>query len=237
MDRRKTIKTILVGGLAGGAVGTSVQSCKTTGEPEIVNIASQFKYGRTPSELERDRKLLEAEYFTDMELGDLATLCDIILPATPTAGSANDAAVPDFIEFMVKDAPFLQLPLRGGLAWINNEARKRFNKTFEDITEAQRLEIIEDIAYPDKATPEMNQGAKFFDRLRGLVLTGYYTSKIGIEDLGYVGNRPNVWDGVPEEVLKNHDVDYDPEWVAKCINQDRRDELVQWDDKGNVLNN
>lgn len=236
MDRRDTIKTILVGSLAGGAVGTSLQSCKTDPE-EIVKDVLQFKYGQTPEERERDRKLLEAEYFTDGELTDLATLCDIILPATPTAGSATDAAVPDFIEFMVKDAPFLQLPLRGGLAWINNEARKRFEKTFDTITEAQRLEIIDDIAYPDKATPEMNQGAKFFDRLRGLVMTGYFTSKIGIEDLGYVGNRPNVWDGVPADVLKDHDVDYDPEWIAKCINQEKRMEQVQWDDQGNVLNN
>ena len=236
MDRRDTIKTILVGSLAGGAVGTSLQSCKT--DPEnIVEEVLQFKYGQTPSERERDRKLLEAEFFTDNELTDLATLCDIILPATPTAGSATDAAVPDFIEFMVKDAPFLQLPLRGGLAWINNEARKRFEKPFDAISETQKLQIIDDIAYPDKATPEMNQGAKFFDRLRGLVMTGYFTSKIGIEDLGYVGNRPNVWDGVPPEVLKDHDVDYDPEWIAKCVNQDKRMELVQWDDKGNVLNN
>ena len=234
MDRRDTIKTLLVGSLAGGAIATT-QSCKT--EENLVTEALQYKYGQTPSERERDRKLLEAEYFTDLELGDLATLCDIILPATPTAGSASEAEVPDFIEFMVKDAPFLQLPIRGGLAWINNEARKRFNKTFEDITPTQRLEIVDDIAYPDKAAPEMNQGAKFFDLLRGLVLTGYYTSKMGIDDLGYVGNRPNVWDGVPPEVLKDHDVDYDPEWIAKCVNQERRNELVQWDDQGNLLNN
>lgn len=234
MDRRDTIKTLLVGGLAGGTIA-STQSCKT--DEALIPEVPQFKYGQTPAERERDKKLLEAEYFTDLELTDLATLCDIILPATPTAGSASEADVPDFIEFMVKDAPFLQLPIRGGLAWINNEARKRFEKTFEDITPAQRIEIIEDIAYPDKATPEMNQGAKFFDRLRGLVLTGYYTSKIGIDDLGYVGNRANVWDGVPPEVLKNHDVDYDPEWIAKCINQEKRMEQVEWDDQGNVLNN
>ncbi len=237
MKRRETIKTLLAGSLAGGAVVSS-QSCKTEGGVEgVIEEAFSVGVGRTPEERERDRKLLAEDFLTDDELGTLAILCDIILPATPTAGSATEAEVPDFINFMSKDAPFLKVPIRGGLAWVNNEALKRFDDSFEAITEKQRIEIVDDIAYPDKVTPEFNQGMKFFDRLRGLVLTGYYTSKIGIEDLGYVGNRPNVWDGVPAEVLKDHDVDYDPEWIAKCINQEKRNELVQWDDEGNVLNN
>lgn len=237
MDRRDTIKSLLVGSLAGGTV-LSTQSCKTDpAVEEILKGTYDLGIGRTPEERAREERLYAEDFLTDGELGDLATLCDIILPASATAGSATDAEVPDFINFMAKDIPSFQIPIRGGLAWIDNEARKRFEKSFNDISESQRIEIVEDIAYPDKATPAMNQGAKFFSRLRGLVLTGYYTSKIGIDDLGYVGNRPNVWDGVPADVLKNHDVDYDPEWIAKCINQEKRMEQVQWDDEGNVLNN
>lgn len=237
MDRRDTIKSLLVGSLAGGAVISS-QSCKTdAGVEGLVEEAFKVGVGRTPEERAREQRLFSEDFLTNDELGDLATLCDIILPSSASAGSANDAEVPDFINFMAKDIPSFQIPIRGGLAWINNESSKRFSKSFANISEAQRLEIIDDIAYPDKVPDGMNQGAKFFDRVRGLVLTGYYTSKIGIEDLGYVGNRPNIWDGVPADVLKDHDVDYDPEWIAKCINQEKRMEQVEWDDEGNVLNN
>jgi hypothetical protein len=81
----------------------------------------------------------------------------------------------------------------------------------------------------------MGPGIKFFSDLRNLTLTGYYTTKIGFDDLGYAGNRPNLWDGVPADVLKDHDVEYDPEWIAKCIDHDTREEIAVWDDDGNLL--
>ena len=64
---------------------------------------------------------------------------------------------------------------------------------------------------------------------------GYYTTRIGFDDLGYVGNRPNIWDGVPEEILADHDVELDPEWAAKCIDQSTRETIAEWDDEGNLL--
>lgn len=70
-----------------------------------------------------------------------------------------------------------------------------------------------------------------------MTLTGYYTSKIGIADLGYVGNRANMWDGVPQDVLDKHGLANDKDWLAKCINHEKREEIAQWDDKGNLLNN
>ena len=71
--------------------------------------------------------------------------------------------------------------------------------------------------------------------MRNLTMTGYYTSEWGIKDLGYQGNQPNVWDGVPQDVLDQHGVAYDPEWIAKCINQDTRGDIATWDDDGNLL--
>lgn len=81
----------------------------------------------------------------------------------------------------------------------------------------------------------MQPGVTFFNKMRDLTLTGYFTSKMGIADLGYQGNSPNVWDGVPAEVLKDHDVDYDPEWVAKCLDVSKRMDTAKWDDDGNLL--
>ena len=81
----------------------------------------------------------------------------------------------------------------------------------------------------------MAPGIKFFELMRNLTLTGYYTTRMGMDDLGFVGNFPNTWDGVPEEVLKDHDVAYDPEWLAKCVDQSKREVIAEWDDQGNLL--
>jgi len=99
------------------------------------------------------------------------------------------------------------------------------------------VQIIEDIAYPDpeELRPDMAYGITFFDLMRNLTLTGYYTTKMGLDDLGYTGNFANVWDGVPAEVLADHDVDYDEEWLAKCVDQNERMTIAEWDEDGNLL--
>lgn len=66
-------------------------------------------------------------------------------------------------------------------------------------------------------------------------MTGFYTSKIGIEELGYKGNSPNVLTGVPEDVLAQHGVTYDPEWIAKCVDQSKRNDVAEWDENGNLI--
>ncbi len=238
MDRRESLKSLLIGGVAGASLGVS--SCK----PNESNTEAQSTvndgggYGRTPSEMEHDRRVMAEEYLTEHELATIAVLCDIILPATETAGSATDAEVPVFIDFIVKDLPYQKLPMRGGIMWLDAESRKRYDRSFVDLNDAQQIAIVDDIAYPDPdgERPEMGPGIKFFSLMRNLTLTGYYTTKMGFDDLGYAGNRPNLWDGVPEDVLAEHDVDYDPEWIAKCINHDTREEVAQWDDDGNLLN-
>ena len=81
----------------------------------------------------------------------------------------------------------------------------------------------------------MSTGVSFFNRMRDLTMTGYYTSRIGVKDLGYVGNVPNVWDGVPQDVLDKHGMSYDPEWLAKCVDQSKRNDIAEWDENGNLL--
>ncbi len=235
MDRRETLKTLLAGSVAGATL--SVTGCAPSTEIEKSVDKKEEFYGRTPSEKAWDEKIKSEAYLNEYELNTIATLCDIILPATITAGSANEAEVPAFIDFIVKDIPRNQLPLRGGLMWLDGESNKRFNKSFDTSTQSEQIAIIDDIAYPDNEgkKPDMAPGIKFFDLLRNLVLTGYYTTKIGIDDLGYKGNVPNIWDGVPEEVLAEHDVDYDPVWVAKCVDQDKRDIMAEWDENGNLI--
>jgi hypothetical protein len=227
MKRRDSLKYMLVGTIAGATV-TSTTSCKTEIDDAkgVVKDNTKNLYGRTPSEIEHDDKVNLETYFNEHEMLTIATLCDIILPATPSAGSATEAKVPDFIEFIVKDLPGNKLPFRGGLMWLDTEANQRFEKRFIDCTPEQEIEIIDDIAYPD---PDGE------NQIRNLTMTGYYTTKMGFEDLGVTSNFANVWDGVPEEVLANHDVDYDPEWLAKCVDQSKRNDIAEWDEEGNLL--
>ena len=165
--------------------------------------------GRTKEEAIRDAKIAKEVFLTAAELATIKVMSDIIIPKDDKSGSASEAGVPAFIEFIVKDMPQYQTPLRGGLRWLDRESTKRFGKIFTLATKAQQIQIVDDIAYPEKAKPIYSQGVAFFNLMRNLTASGYYTSKIGIADLGYMGNTPNVWDGVPEDVLKQYGVSYD----------------------------
>ena len=66
-----------------------------------------------------------------------------------------------------------------------------------------------DIAYPAKANPEFSAGVAFFSRMRNLTATGYFTSKAGIADIGYMGNTPHQWAGPPQDVLEEFGLRFD----------------------------
>lgn len=237
MDRRETLKTLLVGTFAGVTLGTSACKTDTQSQGESTEKTDAPLYGRTPAELEHDLKVMGDTFFNTHELETIAVLCDIILPATSTAGSATDAKVPDFIEFIAKDLPDHQLPMRGGLMWLDGESNKRYNVVFKNANNTQQLAIVDDIAYPDEKgeKPEMAYGIRFFNRIRNLTLTGYYTTRMGLDDLGYQGNVANVWDGVPDDVLAKHGLAYEEAWLAKCVDQSKRDIVAQWDEDGNLI--
>ncbi|MEQ6119353.1 gluconate 2-dehydrogenase subunit 3 family protein [Reichenbachiella sp. MALMAid0571] len=235
MDRRDSLKSLLVGSLAGGLL---INGC--TPAEEVVSTTpekagEEKHYGRTPKEKKRDTDLMSDKFFSEHELATVAVLCDIILPANDEFGSATDAGVHEFIEFMSKDMPRHQLPLRGGLMWLDNRSNNKFGLEFKSCTDDQQKSLLDEIAYPDKAAPEVQQGVKFFSLMRDLTLSGYYTTQEGFKDLGYKGNTPNVWDGVPQDVLDKHGMKYEEEWLAKCLDPETRNEIAQWDDDGNLL--
>ncbi|MBO3697098.1 gluconate 2-dehydrogenase subunit 3 family protein [Roseivirga sp. E12] len=232
MDRRDSLKGLLVGSVAGGLL---VTGCAPDVAEETTEEVSLPGYGRTVPEQEHDNEVLAEIFLNEHELETIAVLCDIILPAKAEIGGAIDAEVPAFIEFIVKDMPRQQLPMRGGLAWLDNHSNKLHNLEFKKLTKEQQLAICDTIAYPGKTAPELLAGEKFFTRIRNLTLTGYYTSELGIKDLGYQGNRPGVWDGVPQDVLDEQGLSYDEEWLAKCVDQSKRMDIAQWDDDGNLL--
>ena len=232
MNRRDTLKSLILGSVATGLV---LNGCSPNASEALPKLAKRPLYGRTPSEKLHDEQIYKETFLNEGELSTIAVLCDIILPKNDSYGSASEAGVKEFIDFIVKDMSYQQTPIRGGLMWFNNYSHKLYQQDFKECTKQQQLTICEQIAYPNKTKPELKQGEKFFTRMRNLTLTGYFTSKMGIKDLGYKGNSPNVWDGVPQEVLDKHGLKYDNKWLAKCVNQDKRDDVAEWDDKGNLI--
>lgn len=143
----------------------------------------------------------QRRFFTEREYATITALADMIIPRDERSGSASESGAHEFIDYIVAEQKDRQTPMRGGLVWIDSECRSRFDKAFLECTDAERRQVLDDIAYPAKARPEMSHGVRFFTSLRDLVATGFWSSRMGVDDLGYVGNRPSVWEGPPKAVL------------------------------------
>ena len=152
------------------------------------------------------------KFFSRHEWSTVRMLADYVIPRDARSGSATDAKVPEFMDFLLgdKDASLAnQTSMRGGLAWIDTEARERFGKTFITATDAQRRQILDDIAFPRRAKPEHSHGVAFFSRFRDMTAAGFFSSATGWKDLQYVGNAFNHWDGCPPAALNKLGVNYD----------------------------
>lgn len=143
------------------------------------------------------------KFFTAHEWATVNVLVDIIIPKDERSGSATDAGVPEFMDFIMGDQPARQTAMRGGLRWIDNQCESRFDKRFLECTEAERTAVLDDIAWPQKAKPEFLHGVTFFNSFRDLTAAGFWSSKMGVIDLEYTGNTMMPeWPGCPPEALK-----------------------------------
>ena len=150
------------------------------------------------------------KFFTAAEFRTARILADMIIPRDERSGNASDAGVPEFMDFMMIDRPNNQKWMRDGLAWLDAQSNTRFRKPFADATEAQREQILNDIAWPARAPAAMSDGVGFFNRFRDLTSSGFWSSQIGVKDLQYKGNVfVSEWDGCPPAALKKLGVNYD----------------------------
>jgi len=205
MDRRTTIKWMM----AAAAAVPALRALGYTPEPLARDVApNQAGYGTDPN-LVKDWKAGDPWPLTLGVAGRLTTaaLCDLIIPADDVSPAASAVGVVDFIDEWIS-APYPQqrgdreiiLP---GLTWIDAEAQKRFGKAFAALDPAQRSAIADDICSTAKAKPEFTAAAKFFAKFRDLTAGGFYTTPVGMKDIGYTGNVPlDRFDGPPPEVLK-----------------------------------
>jgi gluconate 2-dehydrogenase gamma chain len=162
------------------------------------------------------------KFFTPHEWQTVRVLADLVIPRDARSGGANDAGVPEFMDFVMLDPveeprtrEWRQTTMRGGLAWLDQECRDRFGRDFLAAAENERTQVLDDIAYrtregaPRVQRPDLHAGQAFFEWFRDLTSSGFWSSKMGVDDLGYVGNAPFVWNGPPAEVLKKLGLDGD----------------------------
>lgn len=142
---------------------------------------------------------------TAAELQTIAALCDMIIPKDAHSPSASTVGAHQYIDEHVS-APGASyerdlVRVRGGVSWINLEAEKRFGKAFAKCALDQKTAICDDICYVPKAKEEFKAGARFFSLIRNLTATAFYTTDVGMKDVGYVGNVAlPKWELPPEAI-------------------------------------
>ena len=204
MNRRESLRAL---GLIAAGSGLLTAACNSKDAKNAAADNSKKLPGVQDFEYERTEQLYAEKFFDEHEMATITVLADIIIPKDNISGSASEAGVPDFIEFIVKDLPDNKIPMRGGLRWLDLQSKKCYGTVFIKCSAKDQLALVDDIAYPDLARPEMKQGAAFFSLMRNLTSSGFYTSEMGVKDIGYAGNKPGVWNGVPDDVLKGHGFD------------------------------
>jgi hypothetical protein len=192
INRRTLLKLISSAPVAAGFMWTDVEAQQAHEHAQAARATAQ-----------RTSAPFKPKFFTAHEHSTVRVLVDLIIPKDERSGSATEAGVPEFMDFMMVDQPARQTAMRGGLAWIDAECLHRHDKPFIGCTAAQQTALLDDISWPQRAAAGLSHGITFFTSFRDLTASGFWTTKMGIADLQYMGNVAVAeWKGCPEEVLK-----------------------------------
>jgi hypothetical protein len=201
INRRSMLGLIGAAPLAAGFTWT---------DAEAASAAQAAQTARRPAGAKP--AVFKPKFFTAHEYATVRVLADLIIPKDARSGSATDAGVPEFMDFMMVDDDTRQTSMRGGLAWIDLECQDRFDKRFLECSGEQRAAVLDDIAWPQKARPEHTHGVAFFNSFRDLTASGFWSSKMGVTDLQYMGNvMVAEWKGCPDEALQRLGVTREPQ--------------------------
>jgi gluconate 2-dehydrogenase gamma chain len=151
----------------------------------------------------------EPKFFDADEWKAVRILVDLIIPKDERSGSATDAGVPEFMDFICVAYPDRQPGMRDGLHWLDGLAYDTYHKNFANCSDSEHAAMLDQIAWPAKAKPEMREGVQFFNRFRDFTASGFFSSEMGVKDIGYMGNVPiMVWRGCPKPALEHLGVKY-----------------------------
>jgi gluconate 2-dehydrogenase subunit 3-like protein len=142
-------------------------------------------------------------FFTAHEYATVSVLVDLIIPKDERSGSATDAGVPEFMDFMMIDQPRRQVAMRGGLALLDRLSADRAGKRFVSASDRERRAVVDEIAYTSNTDSGLSHAVAFFSSFRDLTASGFWSTKMGIADLQYRGNAfLSEWNGCPDAALK-----------------------------------
>ena len=151
----------------------------------------------------RDPRLaiqFQPRFFRTDEWPVVRAAADLMIPKDAHSGSATDALVPEYMDFICAEYQGTGSWMRAWLSWLDGNSVGRFQKGFADLTPVQQGQIFDDIAWPARAKPEHKEGAQYFSRFRDLTASGFWSSKMGVDDLQYMGNTFVMqWNGCPPE--------------------------------------
>jgi hypothetical protein len=165
---------------------------------------------RARADADKQAAPYKPKFFTAHEYATVGVLVDLIIPRDERSGSATDAGVPEFMDFMMTDQPRRKVAMRGGLALVDRLAENRFGKRFIAVPDAQRRQLLDEIAYTSNPDPGLRQAIAFFSSFRDLTASGFWSSKMGVADLQYQGNAfVDEWKGCPSAALEKLGVRYE----------------------------
>jgi gluconate 2-dehydrogenase gamma chain len=178
ISRRDVLRSLAVGATAGSVLTM------------IPAQAAEFAHALVQKEKAAAAGKYTPKFFSPHQYETLLSLCDTIIPKDEKSGGAIEAGAPEFIDLITSENVEFQIQLGGGLMWLDNHCVDEFGKVYMECTPGQRQTTLDLIAYrkSGKARPELKQGIAFFAALRNMTCDGFYTSKIGIADLQYIGN-------------------------------------------------
>ena len=192
MSRRRALELLGAAPAAAALVWTDVEARQAHDHADAAR--SQSARQATP---------FKPAFFTAHEYATVAVLVDLIIPRDERSGSATDAGVPEFMDFMMIDQPRRQIAMRGGLALVDRLATDRAGKRFVSCTDRERRGLLDEIAYTSNPDPALSQAIAFFSSFRDLTASGFWTTKMGVADLQYQGNVfVSEWNGCPDAALR-----------------------------------
>jgi hypothetical protein len=164
--------------------------------------AAQHVHEAAAEQKKKAAGVYKPKLFNAHEFATVRRLSEIIIPADDVSGSAVEAGAPEFIDLISSHNQELGLRMSGGLAWLDRQMEAQHGKTFAACTPAQQTAMLDRIAYREKAAPDMGPGVEFFRWIRRLTADAFYTSPIGVKDVGYVGNKGMTTFQVPASALE-----------------------------------
>ena len=152
--------------------------------------AAEYAHHMVKAEKAAAENVYTPKFFSPHAYKTLQSLCQTIIPSDDDAKGAIEAGAPEFIDLLTSENKAYQVALGGGLMWLDNTCIDRYGKVYLECTPEQQKEMLERIAYRKNAKqdPSLGQGVEFFSFLRKMTADGFFTSEIGINYLGYVGN-------------------------------------------------